>query len=268
MVLVHTGAATMSTQPATAFPLVTPRRIGADHVQSVNGRDLHGFLEVGRDFSSWMRDRIEAYAFTAGVDYDTSDDLSSPVSGSAKARSQRVVQYALSIDMAKELAMVERNARGREVRRYFIECEKRAHAAAVTALPDFTNLAVAARAWADQCEGRAIAERRLGEIEPKAAALDRLANTDGMIVISNAAKDLQVEIKWLFAWLMANRWIFRRPGSKRYIGSADKMRAGFVKHKYDDVTMPDGSVVQKERVFLTLKGVAYLAVVFGRERVR
>lgn len=244
------------------FPLVTSRLIGADQVQSVNGRDLHGFLEVGRDYSTWIRDRIDQFSFEADVDFVTYADA--PRNGGAGNRGVRT-EYALSIDMAKELAMVERNAKGRDVRRYFIQCEKRANAAAVTALPDFTNPALAARAWADQCEGRAIAERRLGEIEPKAAALDRLASTEGMIVISNAAKDLQVEIKWLFAWLMANRWIFRRPGSKRYIGFADKLRSGFVKHKFDDVTMPDGSVVQKERVFLTPKGVARLAIIFAGE---
>jgi anti-repressor protein len=215
-----------------------------------------------------MRDRIDTFSFSEGTDYVALEGLTSPVSGSAKARPQRTVDYALSIDMAKELAMVERNAKGREVRRYFIECEKRAKAAAVTALPDFTNPALAARAWADQCEGRAIAEQRLLEIEPKAAALDRLADTDGLILISTAAKDLQIEINTLFAWLMANRWIFRRGGSKRYIGFADKLRSGHLKHKFHDVPMPDGSVVQKERVFLTLKGVAHLAVIFGREASR
>jgi len=241
------------------------RQIGAEPTQAVNGRDLHAFLEVARDFPTWIRDRIETYAFNAGVDYETFEGLSSPVSGNAKARSQRTVEYALSIDMAKELAMVERTTKGREVRHYFIECEKRAKAATITALPDFTNPAVAARAWADQCEGRAIAERRLLEVEPKATALDRIANTDGLILISNAAKTLQVEVQTLFAWLMANRWIFRRQGSKRYIGFADKLRAGYVKHKYDDVPMPDGTTTQKERVFLTPKGLARLAVIFGRE---
>jgi len=243
-----------------SFPAVTMRQIGADPVQSVNGRDLHAFLEVARDFPTWMRDRIETYAFTENVDYEVFPETGENPLGGRPGKG-----YALSIDMAKELAMVERTPKGREVRHYFIECEKRAKAAAITALPDFTNPAVAARAWADQCEGRTIAERRLLEVEPKATALDRIANTDGLILISNAAKTLQIEVQALFAWLMANRWIFRRPGSKRYIGFADKLRAGYLKHKYDDVPMPDGTTVQKERVFLTPKGLARLAVIFGRE---
>lgn len=243
-----------------SFPAVTIRQIGAEPVQSVNGRDLHAFLEVARDFPTWMRDRIDTYSFSESADYEVFPETGENPAGGRPAKG-----YALSIDMAKELAMVERTPKGRQIRLYFIECEKRAKAAAINALPDFTNPAVAARAWADQCEGRALAEQRLLEVAPKVAALDRLADTAGLITISNGAKDLQVEIKWLFAWLMSNRWIFRRQGSKRYIGFADKLRDGYLKHKFDDVPMPDGSVVQKERVFLTRKGIARLAVILGRE---
>jgi anti-repressor protein len=243
-----------------SFPAITMCQIGPEPVQSVNGRDLHAFLGVARDFPTWMRDRIDTYSFSEGADYEVF-----PETGENPAGGRPAKNYALSIDMAKELAMVERTPKGQQVRLYFIECEKRAKAAAITALPDFTNPAVAARAWADQCEGRAIAEQRLLDVEPKAAAYDRFANSDGLIVISNAAKDLQIEIKALFAWLLANRWIFRRLGSKRYIGFADKIRDGYLKHKFDDVPMPDGSVVQKERVFLTRKGIARLAVILGRE---
>lgn len=105
----------------------------------------------------------------------------------------------------------------------------------------------------------------IAEQQPKVAAFERIADTDGMVLISDAAKVLQIDQKKLFAWLCSNRWIFRRGGSKRYIGFADKLRADYLKHKFDEVPMPDGSVAQKERVFLTPKGITKLATIFDRE---
>ncbi|MGK9452567.1 antA/AntB antirepressor family protein [Acidithiobacillus caldus] len=104
---------------------VTRQLIGGEEVFAVNARDLHRFLEVGKDFSTWIRDRIAKYGLIEGQDYVCIESLSSPESGSSKARPQRIVEYILTLDMAKEVAMVERNERGRQVRRYFIACEKR-----------------------------------------------------------------------------------------------------------------------------------------------
>lgn len=83
--------------------------------QYVDARTLHGALEIGRDFATWIKDRIEKYGFLEGADFSTASGLSSPVSGSAKARPQETIDYRLSLSMAKELAMVENNDRGREV---------------------------------------------------------------------------------------------------------------------------------------------------------
>ncbi|MBR9880760.1 MAG: phage antirepressor Ant [Gammaproteobacteria bacterium] len=91
-----------------------------------NARDLHAFLEVGRDFSTWIRARIDQYGFIEGEDYIAVQNLSSPNPGSAKARPQQVIDYHLTIGMAKELAMIENNAMGRRVRRYFIQRERQA----------------------------------------------------------------------------------------------------------------------------------------------
>lgn len=120
-----------------------------------NARDLHAFLEVGRDFSTWIKDRIEQYGFIETEDYIAVQNLSSPNSGSsktvvfdspnlenqtssdfapqnggAKNRDTRGghnrVEYHLTIGMAKELAMIENNAMGRRVRRYFIQRERQA----------------------------------------------------------------------------------------------------------------------------------------------
>ncbi|HHL0958878.1 TPA: antA/AntB antirepressor family protein [Serratia marcescens] len=84
-----------------------------------NARDLHKFLGVKRDFSTWINERVSEYEFIANLDYIEF----SPNSGKTGGRRRK--DYHLTLDTAKELAMVERNEKGRQVRRYFIECEKR-----------------------------------------------------------------------------------------------------------------------------------------------
>ncbi|HAW0564640.1 TPA: phage antirepressor Ant [Escherichia coli] len=88
----------------------------------VNARDLHTFLGVGKRFASWITERIEEYGFVENQDYI----LVSP-NREIKGRGgdRRSKDYHLTLDTAKETAMVERNEKGRQIRRYFIECEKK-----------------------------------------------------------------------------------------------------------------------------------------------
>ncbi len=88
----------------------------------VNARDLHTFLGVGKRFASWITERIAEYGFVENQDYI----LVSP-NREIKGRGgdRRSKDYHLTLDTAKELAMVERNEKGRQIRRYFIECEKK-----------------------------------------------------------------------------------------------------------------------------------------------
>ncbi|HRD65702.1 MAG TPA: antA/AntB antirepressor family protein [Candidatus Competibacter sp.] len=109
----------------TALVPVVSATIGARSVQAVNARDLHVFMEVGRDFSTWIKDRIEEYGFVEEEDF-------SPVLGKSTG-GRPAYDYLLTLDTAKELAMVERNAKGREVRRYFIECEQKWQSVAAVA---------------------------------------------------------------------------------------------------------------------------------------
>lgn len=86
--------------------------------QLCDARDLHQFLNVGRDFSNWIKARIEQYGFVEGEDF-------SPIL--AKSTGGRPgMEYHLTLDTAKELAMVENNEQGRQVRRYFIAMEREA----------------------------------------------------------------------------------------------------------------------------------------------
>lgn len=86
----------------------------------VNARELHVFLEIGRDFSNWIKARIQQYSFEESVDYLINFRSPKMASGNRGAAND----YFITLDMAKELAMVERNEKGRQARRYFIECER------------------------------------------------------------------------------------------------------------------------------------------------
>lgn len=86
--------------------------------QLCDARDLHVFLGVGRDFSTWVKDRIEQFGFAEGEDF-------SPFLGKSTG-GRPGMEYHLTLDTAKELAMVENNDQGRQVRRYFIAMERQA----------------------------------------------------------------------------------------------------------------------------------------------
>ncbi|WP_406706332.1 antA/AntB antirepressor family protein, partial [Sodalis sp.] len=101
-------------------------------VQTVNARDLHEFLKVGKDFTTWIKDRIKQYGFVENIDYVVFPEIGENPKGGRPS-----TEYAISIDMAKELSMVERNEKGKEARQYFIQCEKQAKAA--VALPQLND---------------------------------------------------------------------------------------------------------------------------------
>lgn len=97
----------------------------------VNARDLHQFLESKQQFSNWIQNRIDEYGFTQGIDFIGVNKIINTDAGFFGRREKTVLDYHLSLDMAKELCMVERNDKGRQARRYFIDMEKQAKA-----LPD------------------------------------------------------------------------------------------------------------------------------------
>jgi len=90
----------------------------------VEARELHQFLESKQEFVNWIKKRIDEYGFVEGQDFTSFDKIIKREKGATTLK-----EYSLSLDMAKELAMVERSDKGRKARQYFIEVEKRYRAA-------------------------------------------------------------------------------------------------------------------------------------------
>lgn len=105
--------------------------IGGRQTNIVSARDLHKALGVGKDFSTWITDRITDYGFAIGSDYIVNKAISPKLGKSPTGAACSPIavgrpgkDYLLSISTAKEIAMLERNEQGRAVRRYFIQCEE------------------------------------------------------------------------------------------------------------------------------------------------
>lgn len=97
---------------------ITKATINDEEVNAVNARELWQKLGVKTQFNHWIGRRIKDYGFEDGVDFTVVKN------GHGVNGQFQPTEYIISIDMAKELAMVENNERGREIRRYFIEVEK------------------------------------------------------------------------------------------------------------------------------------------------
>lgn len=124
-----------STNDFAAIVPVISGQIGGREASIVSAKALHTALGVGNDFSTWIKLRIDEYGFSLSADYvvfDSSDfrnqssnfEQGSPGWVTKRGGDRRSKDYGLSLGMAKELAMVERNEQGRAVRRYFIQCEE------------------------------------------------------------------------------------------------------------------------------------------------
>lgn len=96
----------------------------------VSARELHEFLEVNSNFTTWMK-RMISYGFEENIDYttfwsDSKNGSAVEYLGSSQKMSASGYEsnYALKLDMAKEIAMIQRSEKGKQARLYFIECEK------------------------------------------------------------------------------------------------------------------------------------------------
>ena len=171
-------------------------RIDYTHVDrpTVLGRDLHEALEVQTAYKDWFP-RMCEYGFEEGKDF------SSILSKSTGGRPQQ--NHQLTISMAKELCMLQRTQKGKECREYFIKVEEAWNK------PEIVLSRALIMANNSLQELRSNNAQLLAEnavMKPKAEFADRVANTDGLLSMSNFAKVIQDEHinmgrNKLFEWL-------------------------------------------------------------------
>lgn len=226
-----------------------------DGQKLVNARELHEFLESKQQYSDWIKNRIEKYEFIKGQDYVSfSENYEKPHGG------RPTKQHGLTIDMAKELCMVENNDKGRQARRYFIEVEKQYTTSQLKA-PSRKELAQ----WVIDLENEnEKAKKKIHSLEQKTELMDRVLDADEKIDIGQAAKilDLPFGRNTLFQKLRDKGVFFknRNEPKQQYV----KQGYFVLKEKYIERNAHHGFVVVK--VLVTQRGLEFINNLFAPEQ--
>ncbi len=158
----------------------------------VSGRDLHAFLGINTKYSTWF-ERMKSYGFEENIDFVTCFKNVKRIDGARMPND--LVDHTISIDMAKELAMIQRTDKGKQARKYFIECEKK--------LKEQQNKELTpAEAFLRQAQIMVEHEREIKLIKQEQSKLkekiDNIAIVDN-INESNIRKEVSKEIKHIAA---------------------------------------------------------------------
>lgn len=224
--------------------------------QVVSARELHNFLESKQDFSTWMKNRIEKYGLIEKVDFEVFHNfMENPKGG------RPLTEYALSVDAAKELSMVEGNEKGKQARRYFIEVEKsyRNLSTQPSEIPQsFSEALMLAAKQAAEIEKK---ELQLKLQAPKVLFADAVATSERSILIGELAKimhqnGVSIGQNRLFEELRRTGYL----GNKGEYYNTPTQRAieqGLFEIKKTSITKPDGTVLVTTTTKVTGKGQIY-----------
>lgn len=219
--------------------------------KAVSARELHFYLESKQQFADWIKSRIEKYEFINGEDFEVfHNSMNNPNGGRPQ------IEYALSIDCAKEISMLEGNEKGKKARKYFIECEK----ALRNPVQTLSRIDLARMVIESEEENQRL-QLELKENAPLVTFAKALQISEHNILIGELAKILKqnnVEIgqNRLFDWLRDNQYLIRK-GEQRNLPTQRSLELALFEVKTTTINNPDGSVRVTKTTKVTPKGQEY-----------
>lgn len=223
-----------------------------DEAQTVSARELHKELRIKTRFNDWFQ-RMTEYGFSDG------EDFYSKMSKTSESGGRPQVDYDISLDMAKQICMIQRTPEGKAVRQYLIDLEKAWN----------TPEQVMARALKlanKTIDSLKVDNSKLIEdnsrMKPKEIFADAVATSTTSILIGDLAKlikqnGVDMGQKRLFLWLRENGYLIKRNGSDYNMPTQKSMDMNLFEVKESTVNNPDGSVRINRTTKVTGKGQQY-----------
>lgn len=214
------------------------------HEPVVSARDLYQALEVTDRFGRWF-ERMLAYGFEEDVDYLGREIFHTQAK-------KNIQDYILKLDMAKEIAMLQRNEKSKQVRQYFIQVEK-----------DFNSpekIMARALLMADQKVHKL--EAQIEADRPKVLFAEAVSASHTSILVGELAKLLKqngvdMGANRLFNWLRAHGYLIKRNGRDWNMPTQKSVEMGLIRVKETNITHADGHITVSKTPLVTGKGQQY-----------
>lgn len=217
-----------------------------NHEPVVSGRQLHEVLDVKTKYADWFNRMID-YGFAENQDFLLLKNEQQTGRGGHNR-----VDHIIKLDMAKEIAMIQRTERGKQVRQYFIQVEK-----------DFNSpekIMARALLMADkkvhQLEAKIEADR------PKVLFAEAVSASHSSILVGELAKLLKqngvdMGANRLFNWLRAHGYLIKRNGRDWNMPTQKSVEMGLIRVKETSITHADGHITVSKTPLVTGKGQQY-----------
>lgn len=213
---------------------------------TLSARELHEFLEVKTKYKDWFP-RMTEYGFVENIDYQAIAQKRATAQGNETT----YTDHQITIEMAKEIAMLQRNEKGKQARQYFIELEKKWNSpeAVINRALEYSRKQVKALMLENS------------ELKPKAIFADAVSASKTSILVGELAKVLKangIDIgqKRLFAWLRDNHYLMQK-GESYNLPTQKSMDLGLMEIKKSTVNNADGSIRTVTTTKITGKGQVY-----------
>ena len=218
-----------------------------NHEPVISGRQLHEALDVKTQYTKWF-ERMADYGFIENQDYMTISQKRL----TAQRNETTFTDHIIKLDMAKEIAMIQRTERGKQVRQYFIQVEK-----------DFNSpekIMARALLMADkkvhQLEAKIEADR------PKVLFAEAVSASHSSILVGELAKLLKqngvdMGANRLFNWLRAHGYLIKRNGRDWNMPTQKSVEMGLIRVKETSITHADGHITVSKTPLVTGKGQQY-----------
>jgi anti-repressor protein len=223
---------------------------------TVSGRELHEALGIETPYHKWFP-RMCEYGFNEGTDFNTDKNVRVQIEGSREV-TREITDHEISLDMAKELCMIQRSEIGKRFREYFIEVEKAWNDPVLV----MGRAYEAQKAITDKLNAQVLElETKVAEDKPKVLFADAVETSHTSILIGDLAKLLKqngVEMgqRRLFDWLRANGYLMKG-GNSHNMPTQKAMELKLFEVKERTINNPDGTIRITKTPKVTGKGQTY-----------